>query len=172
MGVRTHSLNWAEQVLDLQFIRVSHLGHSGVSAPLKYPCSIKKSFNFLLLCSKCTKIQRTVFLPKYLLLKFHILFVVSPCFCHAIGYDIASFILKQCRGRLESITSLYLRACKTELQTTNWIYLFSQFHDLTCVTFFCLYQLATSAVNLLNGVEEGRKMILGFITPLLQDKVL
>jgi len=67
------------------------------------------------------------------------------------------------------------KLAKLELQTKRTGFIYSVNFTISFVlllTFSHLYQLSTSAVNLLNRVEEGCKMILQFITLLLQDKVL
>lgn len=76
---------------------------------------------------------------------------------------------------LEIIAPLDLKAYKIGIvNKESRIYLFSQFHNsmMLLLTFSCLYRLATFAVNRLNRAEEGCKMVSGFITLLLQDKVL
>lgn len=92
----------------------------------------------------------------------------------AMGWDIPSLMLKQRKERLESIVPLHLKAQKTRIaKRAGFIYSANFTISLMLLlTFPCLYRLATSAVNRLNRVEEGCKKILGFITLLLEDKVL
>lgn len=91
-----------------------------------------------------------------------------------MGFSISGFKKMQ-RKAGKTLPSQTSKPAKSGVQTERRIYLFSQFDSLAAVIAYFFLSLSVGhfcCKSSKNRVQEGCKMILGFMTQLLQEKVL